>query len=49
MPLARNEPKMVEGLAFLMLLKTIEVAEGCSKMVVSPAAILKLFHCRKAF
>lgn len=40
---------MVVGLALLMLLKTIEVAEGCAKTVVSPGAILKLFHCRSAF
>src|SRR5580658_10224491 len=44
MPLACKEPKMLEGLPLWMLLKTMEEADGSSKMVVCPAPILKLFH-----
>src|ERR1700722_2007643 len=47
-PLALRAPKICEGLAPPMRLKTIDPDEGCKNEVVSPAAMLKLLQFRTA-
>jgi hypothetical protein len=49
MPLAFSCPQIWEGFESLMRFHTTELAEGCWKVVVSPAAMLKDFQLRKAF
>src|SRR5579864_1881662 len=49
MPLACSLPKIWDGFGSFTLFHTMDAAEGCLKIVVSPAAMLKVFQLRKAF
>ena len=48
MPLACRPPKICDGFWSLMRLTTTELTEGWLKMVVSPAAMLKLCQFKNA-
>src|ERR1700722_4256100 len=47
-PLAVKLPQILDGLAPPMLLRTIELTEGCRNDVVSPFKMLKLLQLRMA-
>ena len=49
MPLACRLPKICDGFGSLMRFQTMDCADGWLKMVVSPAAMLKLCQLRNAF
>src|SRR5262245_55212437 len=48
MPLAFRCPQICDGFESLILFQTMEAADGCRKVVVSPGAILKDCHVKKA-
>src|SRR5580692_9033157 len=47
-PLAVRLPQILDGLAPPILLRTIELTEGCRNEVVSPFKMLKLLQLRMA-